>query len=167
MVDLVINAKNGFYSNIIAETPKGRKDVTIVRFLIYINLQGLQESYFNVSNHLDYIVSQYKYDVVRGNRVFQTAYSHPRGFFDLPLSIEYQKYSLIFIILLISNYQNLLPESSVKVESDVLSFEIASRDLHAFMNLQCAWRNVIPFGDLDEERILKVHCSNRYVEMDL
>lgn len=35
------------------------------------------------------------------------------------------------------------------------------------MNLQCAWRNVIPFGDLDEERILKVHCSNRYVEMDL
>lgn len=74
---------------------------------------------------------------------------------------------MIFIILLISNYQNLLPESSVKVESDVLSFEIASRDLHAFMNLQCAWRNVIPFGDLDEERILKVHCSNRYVEMDL
>ena len=38
MVDLVIDAKNGFYSNIIAESPKGRKDVTIVRFIMYINL---------------------------------------------------------------------------------------------------------------------------------
>ena len=35
------------------------------------------------------------------------------------------------------------------------------------MNLQCSWRNVIPFGDLDEEKILKVHCSNKYVEMNL
>lgn len=167
MVDLVIDAKNGFYSNIIAESPKGRKDVTIVRFIMYINLQGLQEAYYNVSSHLDYIVSQYKYDVVRGNHVFQAAYSNPRGFFDLPLSIMYQKYVVILLILLTSNYQNLLPESSVKVESDVLSFEIASRNLHAFMNLQCSWRNVIPFGDLDEEKILKVHCSNRYVEMNL
>lgn len=49
----------------------------------------------------------------------------------------------------------------MNIVSDSLVWEVASRDKRLFMNLQCSWRNVSPFGDLDEEGNFKTRCSSR------
>ena len=61
-----------------------------------------------------------------------------------------------------SSYQNVLKESGVNINSDSFIMEIASKSKRAFVNAQLVWRNVLPFGDLDEAKILKTYCSSRY-----
>ena len=54
---------------------------------------------------------------------------------------------------------NRLPESSVKVLSDSFLCSFSNRK-HTY-SLECGlqWRDIVPHGDRDEQRILKTQCS--------
>ena len=56
--------------------------------------QGISGLIGNPTNHLDYVATSFTYDLIHGNRAFSTSYTHPRGFFGLPLSFGYLKYTL-------------------------------------------------------------------------
>lgn len=57
------------------------------------------------------------------------------------------------------NYLNRLKESSVKVFSDSLQCSISDRKRRFFLEYGLEWRDLLPHGDRDEQRVLKTQCS--------
>ncbi|KAK8798601.1 hypothetical protein WA588_003681, partial [Blastocystis sp. NMH] len=102
----------------------------------------------NPTMRMDYVNLTSMYSPVRGNQITRLSYETRHSLFSCPFSLSMER-----------EYQNRLIESSVNVYSTRMKMGI--HDRRGRYNLECGihWRDLLPLGDIDEQRILRTQCS--------
>lgn len=61
-----------------------------------------------------------------------------------------------------SEVKNRVVDSGVTTYADTAKLSLGTRSQHFWLDVFCSWRDMSPFGDIDEERIRNSYCSSTF-----
>ena len=141
--DVVLNVnvkeRHGSLANVVFETAADHDDYSL----------GIQHAYVNPTKHLDMLSTRFTYDLIGGGNKLVMQYFNPVLLFGRP-----------FRLSLSHEAKNRVKDSGVTVYSDSAVMSFPNRSSTVVLDAFVRWRDMSPFGDIDEERILNSHCGS-------